>query len=183
MVMLIVGAVVETLVKHMTKTYLDNMDGVNIKGAPSWYMSPVKDQMCVFTHSKGDISAVDVAKNGAKFKMAKKINGVIDVVVYDNIKNIKDPKEKLIVDKFKRDPNLNLFVQKHLKYTKTIYEDKIHTAFVRACIDNKTFLQYQKTRIYDINGQVLGAKSSNAFDSLDDEFGDETSNKKDKFDF
>jgi hypothetical protein len=36
MVMLIVGAMVETLVKHMTQKYLDNMDGVKIDGAPSW---------------------------------------------------------------------------------------------------------------------------------------------------
>jgi hypothetical protein len=181
--MLIVGAMVETLVKHMTQNYLDNMDGVHINGAPSWYMTPTKDKMCVFTHSKGDYSAIDVAKNNAKFTMIKKIDGVIDIVVYDNIKNIKDPKEKIIVDRFKRDDNIKIFVNKNLKYSKTVYEDEVQTAFVRSCIDNKIFLKYQNERLLDINEKVLGAKSSNSFNDLDEEFGDDKSDKKDKFDF
>jgi hypothetical protein len=183
MVMLIVGAMVETLVKHMTQKYLDNMDGVKIGGAPSWYMEPVKDQMCVFAHNKGSFGSVDVAKDKARFKMSKKINDVIEVVIYDTKGNIKDEKEKLTVERFKKDENLGSFVKSNMNYSKVTYEDEIKTAFVRACIPAKTIIAYQKDRLMAINEAVLGTKSNSAFGALDDEFEDDNSNKKDKFDF
>lgn len=183
MVILIVGAMVETLAKHMTQKYLDNMDGVKIGGAPSWYMEPVKDQMCVFTHRQGSFSSIDVAKEKANFKMVKRINGLIDVIVYENVAEVKDIKSKQVVDKFKKDPNLPTFVKQNINYSKVVYEEEIKSAFVRACIPATTIVDYQKGRLMDINEAVLNAKSGSAFDSLDDEFGDGKSNKKDKFDF
>ena len=183
MIMLIVGAMVETLAKHMTQKYLDNMDGVKIGGGPSWYMEPIKDQMCVFTHKKGSFSSIDVAKDKARFKMIKKINDVIEIVIYDTKGNIKDLKEQAVVDKFKKDKNLNVFVKKNMNYSKVTYEDEVKTAFVRACIPTKTILVYQEDRLMNINEAVLGAKSSSAFGSLDEEFGDDETGKKDKFDF
>jgi hypothetical protein len=183
MVMLIVGAMVETLVKHMTQKYLDNMDGVRIGGAPSWYMEPIKDQMCVYTHSKGGFSSIDIAKKNATYKMSKKINDVIEVVIYDTKGNIKDKKEKAVVDRFKKDENLGVFIKQNMNYSKVVYEEKIKTAFVRSCIPAKTIISYQESRLMDINEAVLSAKSSSAFGSLDDEFGDDTSGQKDKFDF
>ncbi|MCK5295107.1 MAG: hypothetical protein KAJ49_10660 [Arcobacteraceae bacterium] len=183
MVMLIVGAMVETLVKHMTQNYLDNMDGVKIGGAPSWYMAPVKDKMCVFTHKKGDFSSIDVAKKNANFKMTKKINDLIEIVIYKNNGNIKNTKEQAVVDNFKKDKNLKVFVKQNINYSKVVFEDEIQTAFVRACIPSKTIIKYQNDRLMLINEKVLGAKSDSAFDSLDGEFDDDNSNEKDKFDF
>ena len=183
MVMLIVGAMVETLAKHMTQKYLDNVDGVKIGGAPSWYMEPVKGKMCVFTHKKGDFSSIDVAKLNANFKMTKRIDDVIDIVIYKNMGNIKNPKEKSVVDRFKKDENLKVFVKQNINYSKVVYEDEIKTAFVRSCIPATTILKYQNSRLSDINKAVLSSKSGSAFDSLNDEFGDDDSNKKDKFDF
>jgi len=183
MVMLIVGAMVETLVKHMTQKYLDNMDGVKVGGAPSWYMEPVKNQMCVFTHQKGSFGAIDVAKEKARFKMKKKIDDVIEVVIYDTKGDIKDKKEKEVVKRFSKDENLDAYIKSKLKYTQVTYADEVKTAFVRACIPKKDIIEYQKGRLMVINEAVLSAKSSSAFDSLDDEFGDEKSNKDDKFDF
>jgi len=183
MVMLIVGAVVETLVKHMTQKYLDNMDGVKIGGAPSWYMEPVKNKMCIYTHRKGGLSSIDIAKKNANYKMSKKINDVIEVVIYDTKGNIKDKKEQAVIDKFKKDKNLGVFVKRNMNFSKVVYEDEIKTAFVRACIPAKTIIGYQEDRLMAINEAVLGAKSSSAFGSLDEEFGDDESGKKDKFDF
>lgn len=183
MVMLIVGAMVETLVKHMTQKYLDEMDGIKIGGAPSWYMEPVKDQMCVFTHKKGGLNSIDVAKRNANFKMSRKINDLIEIVIYENMGNVKNKKEKAVVEKFKKDKNLDVFTKSNINYSKVTYEDEIKTAFVRACIPAKTIQLYQQNRLMDINEAVLGAKASSAFDALDDEFGDEDSSKKDKFDF
>ncbi|MEA2017293.1 MAG: hypothetical protein U9N59_02495 [Campylobacterota bacterium] len=183
MVMLIVGAMVETLVKHMTQKYLDNMDGVKIDGAPSWYMEPVKNKMCVFTHRRGGLGSIDIAKKNARYKMSKKIGDIIEIVIYDTKGNIKDKKEQAVVDKFKTDANLKVFIKRNINYSKVDYEDEIKTAFVRACIPTKTLLIYQEDRLMAINEAVLGAKSSSAFGSLDEEFGDDESGKKDKFDF
>jgi hypothetical protein len=177
MVMLIVGAMVETLAKHMTQKYLDEMDGVKIGGAPSWYMEPVKDQMCVFTHKKGGLNSIDVAKRNAHFKMKKKINGLIEIVIYKNMGNVKDQKSKEVVAKFKKDENLDVFTKMNLNYSKVTYEDEVKTAFVRACIPANTIQVYQKDRLMAINKAVLGAKSSSAFDSLDFEFGDDDENE------
>ena len=183
MVMLIVGAMVETLVKHMTQKYLDNLDGVKVGGAPSWYMEPVKDQMCVFTHQKGSFGAIDIAKDNARFKMKKRIDDVIEVVIYKTQGEIKDKKEKEVVDSFRKDPNLPSFIKTNLKFTQVTYADEVKTAFVRACIPKNTILDYQKDRLMKINTAVLSTKSKGAFDSLDAEFGDDKSNGDDKFDF
>jgi len=182
MVMIIVGAIVETLTKHMTKKFLDNMDGIKIDGAPSWYMSPMNDQMCVFTHSKGGLSSIDVAKDRARFKMIKKIDDTIEVVLYKTKGNIKNNKEREVVNKFRKDDYLKTFVKQNLNYSKVVYEKEVKTSFVRACIPTKTILKYQEDRLMAINEAVLSAKSKSAFDSLDEEFGDDTSTK-DKFDF
>jgi len=173
MVMVIVSAMVETLVKHMTKKYLEKMDGIDIKGAPSWYMEPVKNQMCVFTYSRGDFGAIEVAKEKARFKMKKKLNDLIEVVVYETRGEIKNEKEREVVKRFKNDPGLGVFIKKNLDYNKVEYEDKIGTAFIRACIPTKTILFYQKDRLHKINEAVLKVKSKSAFDDLDKEFGDE----------
>ncbi len=183
MVLLIVGAVVETLAKHMTQKFLDNMDGVKIGGAPSWYMEPVKDQMCVFTHDAGGLNSIEIAKENAHLKMTKKIDGIIDIVVYESVADAKDAKSKAVLAEFKKDSNLDSFVKKNMNYSKTVYEDEIKTAFVRACIPVLTMQDYQKGRLMSINEAVLSNKSNAAFDSLGEEYGDDKSNKKDKFDF
>jgi hypothetical protein len=146
-------------------------------------MEPVKDQMCVFTHKKGSFDSIDIAKKSARYKMSKKINDLIEVVIYETKGNIKDKKEQSVVDKFKYDRNLGSFVKMNMNYSKVSYEDEIKTAFVRSCIPSSTILKYQQDRLMSINTAVLGVKSSSAFDSLDDEFGDDNSDKKDKFDF
>ena len=179
--MLIIGPMVETLVKHMTQKYLDEMDGVKIGGAPSWYMEPMKNEMCVFTHQKGGLSSIDIAKKNATYKMTKKINDVIEIVIYENKTKVKDKNEQKLFDRFKIDDNLGGFVKKSMRYSKVSYEDEVNIAFVRACIPAKTIEFYQKARLMDINEAVLGAKSDSAFDSLDNEFGDEST--KDKYDF
>ena len=183
MVLLIVGAVVETLAKHMTQKFLDNMDGVKIGGAPSWYMEPTKDQMCVFAHDTGSLNSIDIAKENAHFKMTKKIEGIIDIVVYDTVSQAQDAKSKEVLHQFKKDSNLDTFVKKNMNFSKTTYEDKIKTAFVRACIPTQVVQDYQQNRLMGINSAVLNQKSTSAFESMDNEFGDDTSNKKDKFDF
>ena len=170
MLVLITGALVETLVKHMFKNYLDARDQIEIGGAPSWYMAPVEDKMCVFTHKSGGLDMIDIAKDNAKLKMIKKINGTIDIVIYENMKNIQNEKEKEVVNKWKKDSNLPVFINQNLDYSRVSFEDEINTTFVRACISNQTIITYQSERLKNIKKEVLKFKSRSAMDEMDMEF-------------
>lgn len=167
MVLLITSALVETLTKHMFQNYLNARDKIEIGGAPSWYMKEVEDEMCVFTHKSGGIDNIDIAKNNANLKMIKKIDGTIDVVIYENVKDITNKKEKAVVDLWKKDDYLHTFVDKNLRYSRVTFEDEIDTVFVRACIPNDTIIDYQKNRLIKIKKEVTKFKANTAYDDLD----------------
>lgn len=167
MLVVITGALVETLVKHMFSNYLDEKDKIEIGGAPSWYMMPVENEMCTFAHKSGGMDMIDFTKDQTKIKMAKKINDIIEITIYDNTKNVKNIKEKSVIEAWKIDSNLPVFVKKHINYSRVSYEDEIQTTFVRGCISNDTIISYQKERLEQIKQAVLNAKANNAFDELD----------------
>lgn len=167
MITVIATALVETLTKHMFKKYLDEMDKVEIGGAPSWYMVELEDDLCTFAHKKGGFDSIDVAKNDAKFKMIKKIGEIVEIVIYDNMQTVKGVKDKTIVEKWKDDSNLPVFVNKYLNYSRVAYEDEVDTTFVRACIPRQVITNYQTDRLQDIESLVLSYKSDSALDELD----------------
>jgi len=169
MLLLITSALVESLTKHMFSKYLDSLDKVDIGGAPSWYMQPVDDDMCVFSHKSGEIDTVDFVKNKARIKMIKKIDDTIDIIIYENIKNITNEKEKELVNQWKVDSNLPVFVNKNLDYSRVSYEDEIKATFVRACIPKKIFIDYQSNRLEIIKKEVLKFKSKSAIIEMENE--------------
>ncbi len=181
MLLLITNALVETLVKHMFGNFLKEQDKIDIEGAPSWYMKPVKDEMCVFTHKSGGLDNIEIAKENAKLKMVKKIDGTIDIVIYENIKNITNDKEQEVINLWKQDANLPTFIDKNLHYSRVVFEDEINTTFVRACIPNNTIIDYQKERLQTIKKEVTKFKANNAHDDLDSSL-DNKSDKTDKKD-
>jgi len=167
MVTMIACAILETLVKHITQKAIDKYESVDIDGAPSWYMRPVDDQMCVFTHAMGDTDSIEIAKNGAKYKMVKKINNLIEITIYDTKGLIKTNKDKKIVEKFKIDPNLNFFVTKNLNYSKIKYDRTKKESFVKACIMNKIIEKYQKNRLDKISKEIIKTRANDAFNELE----------------
>jgi len=169
MLIVIVSALVETLTKHMFQKALNNMDKVEIGGAPSWYMDKIDDEMCTFTHATGGFDSIEIAKSKSKLKMIKDINNLVKVVVYENTKNITAPKEKALLNKWQDDEKLDVFVLKNLKYSRVSYEDEVNTAFVRSCIPNKLVIQYQKERLGKIKKSLLTFKTNSALDELDQE--------------
>lgn len=168
MVMVIASALVETLVKHMFTKYLNEQDKIEVGGAPSWYMKPIEDQMCVFTHKQGGLDTIDISKENATMKMIKKIDTVVEIVIYDNTKKITNEKEKAVVQKWKHDDNLPMFVNKNINFSRISYEDEIETTFVRACIPKNTIVDYQKERLQNIQKEVLHIKAKRGYDDLDD---------------
>jgi len=177
MIVLITGALVETLTKYMFNKYLDSLDRIDIGGAPSWYMKPVDDEMCVFTHKTGNMDTIDFVKEKARLKMIKKIDDTIDIVIYENIKNITNTKEKAVVDKWKIDSNLPVFVNKNLHYTRISYEDEINAVFARGCIPKKVFIDYQTDRLKSIKKEVLKYKSNTLIKEMENDLLGKKSNK------
>ncbi|MBD3840746.1 MAG: hypothetical protein IE909_02465 [Campylobacterales bacterium] len=169
MVIVITTALVETLAKHMFNKYLEESDKIQIGGAPSWYMKPIDDRMCVFTHQKGGLDSIEIAKNDSKIKMEKKINGVIEIVIYDNLKHVKDTQEKAVVDLFRIDSQLPVFVNKNIDFSRVSYEDDVDTTFVRACIDKNVIVEYQKERLTKIQEEVVKHKANKAYNELEGE--------------
>lgn len=177
MVMVITAALVETLTKHMFQQYLNARDKIEIGGAPSWYMKPIEDKMCVFAHKNGGLDNIEIVKDNSKIKMVKKINETIDIVIYENVKNIQNKKEKAVVDKWKVDSNLPVFVNKHIDFSRVAFEDEINTTFVRACIDNNTIIDYQKNRLNTIKKEVLKFKANTGIDEMESEIGGKSPKK------
>jgi len=132
-------------------------------------MQPIDDDMCVFSHKSGELDTIDFVKNKSRLKMIKKIDDTIDIVIYENIKNITNQKEKEIVNKWKIDSNLPVFVNKNLDYSRISYEDEIKATFVRACIPKKTFIDYQSKRLEIIKKEVLKFKSKSAINEMENE--------------
>lgn len=180
MVTVIAVALVETLTKHMFGKFLNEMDKVEIGGAPSWYMVESEDELCTFAHKKGGYDSIDIAKEHAKYKMVKKIDGIVEIVIHDNMQDVKGVKEKTIVERWRKDANLPVFVNKHLDYSMVAYEDEVDTTFVRSCIPREVITNYQKDRLFEIESLVLDQKSKNAMDELDSSFDEE---KDDKYKF
>ena len=170
MVSVFVSAIVETLVKHMTQKVIYKYESINIKGAPSWYMQPLDNQMCVFTYSNGGIDSIEIAKDNAKYKIVKNINNLVEITIYDTKGLIRSDKDKKIVNKFKKDSNLKFFVSKNINYSKIEYDKNTKEVFVRACIPNQVIKIYQTNRLNKISKEVINSRANDAFDELDNEF-------------
>ena len=168
MVSLITAALVNTLVDYMFNQAMNKMSSVHIDNAPSWYMKKVDDEMCSFASSRGGIGLIEDTKNNASYQMYKDINGLINITIYENIKTITNDREQRLVDKWKRDPNLDTFIQKNIDFNKIKYEDEIDTTFVRACIPKETIINYQKDRLTDIQKSLLNDKADSAMNELDE---------------
>lgn len=168
MLTMLTSALVNTLVQYMFEQTMNKIDSVNIDSAPSWYMEKVDNKMCTFSSEQGSISIINSVKNDSAFKMQSAITNVVDVSIYDNMKNIKTSKERQMTDKWKVDPNLNTFVSKNINFEKIKYNDELNRVFVRACIPKETIINYQKNRLENINKSLLNYKADSAMSELDE---------------
>jgi len=174
MILIIVEALVSSLTKHVCNSYLTEQEKIDIDGAPYWYMKQLDNEMCTFAHKTGGLDSIEIAKKNSKLKLIKKINGTIDSVIYSNLSNIKNKKEKEVIERFRKDDNLKYFINKNIKYSKIIFAEEIDTTFTRSCIPNDAIINYQTNRLQKIKQEVLKVKVNSAFDELN---GDLTSQK------
>ncbi len=168
---MILEAIAITFVKFFTnmllKAAFSNMDGIKIDGAPSWFYKSDKAKLCVYSFEKGGLEAVEKAKKKAGIMMLEKINGIVEIVIYDNYRNITDPDEKAFINKIKEDEYLPVFVKKNLTYPRVEYKEKINTAFIKACIPNETIIEYQAERSQKIAKNLSLFRAEKGFEELE----------------
>jgi hypothetical protein len=140
MVTVITTALVSSLSKYIFTTMLNNLDEVKIDGAPSWYMKNIDDQVCTFAHTTGGFESIEITKNKVKYKLIKKIDGIIEIVVYDNTKYIKSKKDKEFIKKWSKDPNL--------EYDPYFYERKRSLDATIKAVDDGSM------KMYDFNETI-----------------------------
>ncbi|MEF3192160.1 MAG: hypothetical protein K6347_06430 [Campylobacterales bacterium] len=167
MITVIAAALIETFTKHMFQKYLNEQDKIEIGKAPSWYMKPVDDKMCVFTHKQGGLESVEIAKGEARIVMRRKIDGLITVAVSEQFKRAKTPEERALIEKWKDDPDLPIFIQRAIDYSRVSYEDEINTTFMRACILKTVLIDYEKKRLQAIGESLAKHRANKAMDELE----------------
>lgn len=163
-------AIALSLVKTLSSFLFSKMlvySDVKIQGAPSWYQKADSAYVCVSTYNSGGLEAVEIAKDNAKKILINKINEIMEIVVYDNYRNIEDKSEKLFIKTFLKDEDLPVFVNKNIDYKNIEYIEKSKLAFVRGCIGKDVILSYEKERIGIIKNKLTHKRAENAFDELD----------------
>lgn len=160
-------ALVKSLTAYLFKTYVYLTSNIRIDGAPDWYLKNVSSAVCVYDVENGGLESVDAAKANSYTKMQTELSKIIQTVVYDSYRNLKDPKEKAFVNTFINDPDAGIFINKTLVFRNIDYNKKKHITFVQGCIDKQAIIDYQTERADKIRYELTHMRADNAFDDLD----------------
>lgn len=160
-------ALAKTLATYLFKTYVLMQNNVKIEGAPIWYMQNVSASVCVYDYKVGGMESVDLAKATLNEKMNAEITKILETVIYENYKDLKDPKEKAFVYKFKIDAEAPIFINGNMKINNLEYIKKHRTTFAQGCIDKQILLDYQQKRIDKIKYDLTHMRADNAFDEME----------------
>jgi len=159
-----------SLVKALSSFLFSKMlvySDINIQGAPTWFQKPESAYICISTYQEGDLGSVEIAKDKAKKQMSNKLNEIMEIVVYDNYRNLEDKSEKAFVKSFLNDEDLPIFVNKNIEFKNIEYVKKVNTTFVRGCISKDNVIEYEKERIELIRKKLTHKRADNAFEELD----------------
>ncbi|MCD8491071.1 MAG: hypothetical protein LRY50_11515 [Geovibrio sp.] len=161
-------ALAKALATYLFKYYVMATPVVKIEGAPGWYYKESSSEICVFANERGGYNAVDALKGRSGILMAEKIDGILQVAVYDNYRELKDPKEKEFVKAFMKDAELPVFITKTMKFRNIVYDKDIQTAFSKACIEKNELISYQEERLEKLKYSLSHERAGNAFDELEE---------------
>jgi len=160
-------ALSKTLASFLFSNYLKAHYGsIEIEGAPSWYGEEPSEAICVSTYNRGGLEKLELTKNQAKIKLDNKIKHILDIVIYQNFKNLKVDEEKFL-ESVKKDKKLPLFVDANIKFQNIKVDKDKHMLFVRSCLDKMAFIKYEKNRLKELQKDVIFYKSDKAFDELE----------------
>jgi len=173
MVLAIATALVKTLSSFLFSSYLKAHYGsVEIEGAPSWYRTEPNEAICVSTYRNGGIEELEFTKEDSKIKLRKKVNHILELVIYRNFKNLTLDEEKFL-NEISKDKKLPLFVDANTKFQNIKVDEDERKVFVRSCLDKKALIEYEKKRVKEIAKNLSYYKADKGFDELE---GKETPN-------
>lgn len=158
---------VKTLATFLFKSYVLMQSNINIDGAPHWYMQNVSSHVCVYDYKTGGMEAVEKAKAAAYPRMERELSGILEAVIYENYSNLRDPKEKAFVMMFRNDPEAPVFIRKNMSFPNIDYSKKDRIAFVKACIDKDTVIDYQEKRVETIKYELTHKRADDAFEEME----------------
>ena len=162
-------ALVKTFITFMFQQHLEHMQTVKIEGAPNWYYQQTVDHICDSGFAYGTLEAVDAAKAEARKQMVMRLKSAMESVVYDSFRDKTDPAERALIDSFKQDANLPVFVEGSVVYENIEYREKQSTAYTRVCIAKDTLQAYQEERVGKLKKAVTLHHRDRAFDTLEGE--------------
>ena len=179
----IILKLVTTLTGYLFSAALDSFKSIEIEGAPSWYgKSHNSANLYAYGYARGGIESVEIAREHCKNDMIKRLNQINEVIVYENFRNLKDPKEKALVEAFKNDPELGTFVLRSMKYEKvehytakekTLFTDaRPEQTFAGGMIPKQMIIEYQKERLQKIKTSLTTMRFDVGMDELDQAFSD-----------
>ncbi|VAW84338.1 hypothetical protein MNBD_GAMMA16-706 [hydrothermal vent metagenome] len=157
----------KTLVSYLFTVYLGTFSGVSIDGAPNWYYQEAKHQICSFHAEPGGTEKIEFAKDKTQRIMVKKIDGIIEIIIYDNFQKVRDGKEKSLITQFMNDAQLPVFVKKNTDFERIEYHEKPNKVFIKACVDKKILIDYEKNRLQKIKNAITHHRKDKAFDELE----------------
>lgn len=174
----IILKLVTTLTGYLFSATIDSFKSIEVEGAPSWYgKNLTHENLYAYGYARGDIESIEVARENCKITMIRRINDINEIVTYDNFKNIQDPKEKALINEFKNDPNIRVFVNKTMQFEKIEHfeaQDKSlltkprpAQTFAGGMIPKKVIIDYQKERLEKIKLSLTHFRADNNFDELD----------------
>jgi hypothetical protein len=172
---------ITVLAGFLFETGLATADKIQIDNAPSWYYEAKNpDYIYVFSYKKGGIEKIDPLKNDLEEKMVKKIDKIIETVIYENFKDVKGKAENRLIREFKNDENLYLFVRSNIKIDRIKQRKAKEKGFIKgaeeaavfgsAILPKKKLINYQKKRVGKLREEIEMTKADKSFDKLNSEF-------------
>jgi len=167
MVIAVATALVKTLSSYLFSNYLKaNYGSVEIDGAPSWYGTESDKLICVSTYRKGGIEKIEFTKEDSKIKLRKKVEHILELVIYKNFKNL-TPDEEHFLNSIKKDKKLPLFIDSDVRFQNIKVDEDKNMVFIRTCLDKEEFIKYEKDRVKQLSKNLTYYKADKGFDELE----------------
>ena len=167
MVLAIATALVKTLSSYLFGSYLKAHYGsIEIEGAPSWYGQSPEEAICISTFKKGGIEELEQTKLDSERKINKKINHILELVIYKNFQNL-TPDEEHFLSEIQKDKKLPLFIDSNIKFQNIKVDKDKKMVFIRTCLDKMALIKYEKSRVKELSKNLTYYKEDKAFNELD----------------
>lgn len=168
------------LTGYLFSATMDSYKSIEVEGAPSWYGKNLDhDNLYAYGYARGDIESIEVARENCKTAMADRLNDLNEIIIYDNFRSIKDPKEEALISAYKNDTGLKVFVNKSMQFEKIEHFEKQDKGlftkerpaqtFTGGMIPKTAIIAYQKERLENIKKTLTNFRFVRGMDELDQE--------------